>query len=152
MTSTTTTPSLVFLLVSKALTLRPETKSLPTPPREGIAGANADHADAEDFQARVRSYHCRLQPGALVAHCPGVLPLVVTCSPGILPFWAHCCLPLGRRTLQLHENSWFLLNSRDGRRTSLFLDRSHCAWPLAKMEIRNMNSEIGKCENWKFEI
>ena len=75
MTSTTTTPSLVFLLVSKALTLRPETESLPTPPREGIAGANADHADAEDFQARVRSYHCRLQPGALVAHCPGVLPL-----------------------------------------------------------------------------
>ena len=48
-----------LFLVPKALTLALETKSLPTPPREGTAGANADYADAEDFQACVRRHHCR---------------------------------------------------------------------------------------------
>ena len=43
--------------------------------------------------------------------------LLVARSPGILPFWAHCCLPLGRRTLQLHENSCFQFYWRDGLRS-----------------------------------
>ena len=78
-------PVLIFLLVSKAMTLIPVSKSLPAPPREGIAGANAVFEDADDFQARFAAF------GAF--------------SPGILPFWACCRLLLGQRTLQLHGNS-----------------------------------------------
>ena len=52
-------------LVSKALTLTLETKSLPSPPREGITGTNADYADAEVFTGS-----CTL----LVAYGPGILP------------------------------------------------------------------------------
>ena len=77
-------PVLIFLLVSKAMTLILVPKSLPTPPREGIAGANAVFEDADDFQARYAAF------GAF--------------SPGILPFWACCRLPRGHWKLQLRVN------------------------------------------------
>ena len=44
-----------------AMTLILAPKSLPTPPREGIAGANAVFEDADDFQARYAALG-RLQP------------------------------------------------------------------------------------------
>ena len=96
-------PVLIFLLVSKAMTLILVPKSLPAPPREGIAGANAVFEGADDFQARYAAF------GAF--------------SPGILPFWACCRLLLGQRTLQLHGNSLSspLFNARVGHRTSLFV-------------------------------
>ena len=96
-------PVLIFLLVSKAMTLILVPKSLPSPPREGIAGANAVVDDADDFQARYAAF------GAF--------------SPGILPFWACCRLLLGQRSLQLHGNSLSppLFNARVGHRTSLFV-------------------------------